>query len=435
MPRTEKSFRGRRLRGLYALVMTQADANLRSALAWIDSQHGAMADRVARWCRINSGTANQEGVEHVAAAVLPVLKALTDDVTRVPLPAYETVDDAGRLTQHPVAPAIVARKRPDAPVQALLVIHLDTVYGPEHPFQDVATSDDQQTMHGPGVADAKGGLAVMLTALECLERAEPQHRDRVGWTVLLNPDEEIGSPASMSLLHEEARKAHVGMVYEPALPNGDVIAARKGSGNYTVTLHGRSAHAGREFFKGRNAVTAAAELALQLAALTDETTGTTVNVAKIAGGGANNVVPDLAVLRCNARVADPAAREKLEAAIALAVGTLNAREGFAAELHGTFNNPPKPRTPGLNHLLDQLADAGHVAGVTFGTQDSGGVCDGNKLAATGLPTIDTLGPVGGHIHSPDETLNLDSLVPRAKLSAALLLGYANGRHEPPPRDS
>lgn len=408
-------------------------ADTTPALDWIDTQHNVMVERIKRWCSINSGSGNQQGVERVAGEVLPVLKALTGDVQRVPLPTYDTVDDAGEVTHHAVAEAIVARKRPDAPVQVLLCIHLDTVYGPEHPFQNVETINDGNTLHGPGVADAMGGLAVMLTALEALEKADAEERDRVGWTVLLNPDEEIGSPASLQLLHDQAKRAHVGMVYEPALPNGDIIAGRKGSGNFAIVIRGKSAHAGRAFFEGRNAVTAGAELALQLAALTDESTGTTVNVAKITGGGANNVVPDLAIVRCNARVADNKARQKLETAVALAVASLDGREGFSAELHGSFNNPPKPVTPGLQQLLDQFVDAGQAVGVAFSTQDSGGVCDGNKFAAAGLPTVDTLGPVGGAIHSPDEYLDVTSLVPRAKLSAALLLSYASGRFTPPPR--
>ncbi len=407
-------------------------------LPWIDSQADIMRDRIERWCNINSGSTHQAGVERVAVEVIAVLNDLADTVERVPLPAFTTVDDAGQTQQTQVTDAVLARRRPDAPVQILLGIHLDTVYGPDHPFQQVEHLENhgkQGEFNGPGVADAKGGLAVMLTALEALERSEPAQRDRVGWTVLLNPDEEIGSPASMQLLKDEARRAHVGMLYEPALPNGNLIAGRKGSGNFAIVIHGRSAHAGRDFFQGRNAVLAAAQLATKLAALTDEAQGTTVNIARITVGSANNVVPELAVIHANARIADAQAQKKLEDAVATAVQELNAREGFTAELHGAFNSPPKPLTPGLEQLLDQLATAGTDLGITFATETSGGVCDGNKLAAVGLPVVDTLGPVGRDIHSPQESLDLDSLVPRAKLSAALLLGYASGRFTPPPRDT
>lgn len=401
-------------------------------LAWIETQADVMRDRVQRWCAINSGSANRDGIERVAAAVEPALRAMADSVERIALPAVETLDDAGNITATPTAPALRARRRPAAPVQVLLAIHMDTVYDPDHAFQSV-TDTGNGRINGPGVADAKGGIAVMFTALEALERAEPAVRDRVGWTVLLNPDEETGSLGSGDLLREEARRAHVGLVYEPALADGSLIAGRKGSGNFAVVVRGKSAHAGRAFFEGRNAVVAAAEVAQQLAGLTDEARGTTVNVGRIAGGGANNVVPELAVVRFNVRVADPAGLGDLQKRLGEVAAGVDGREGFSAELHGGFNNPPKPVTPGIERLLGQLREAGQSVGVAFGVQDSGGVCDGNKLAAEGLPVVDTLGPVGGAIHSGDEYLVLDSLVPRAKLSAALLLGYAQGRFDPPAR--
>ena len=405
-------------------------ATLHPAVAWIESQAGVMADRVRMWSSINSGSANRAGIERVIDAVEPVLHGLADSVERVPMPETEVVDDAGQPQRTPTAPTLRARKRPGAPVQVLLVIHTDTVYGENHAFQAVNDRADG-TMHGPGVADAKGGIAVMLTALEAFERVEPAQRDRVGWTVLLNPDEEIGAPASVALLHEEARRADVGLVYEPALPDGTLIAARKGSGNFAVVVRGRSAHAGRAFFEGRNAVVAAAGLAQRLAALTDGDTGTTVNVGKIAGGGANNVVPDLAVVRFNVRVADHAARESVERELQRVVAEAEALDGITAELHGRFNNPPKPLTPGIAALLEQLREAGSEVGVSFETQDSGGVCDGNKLASVGLAVVDTLGPIGGRIHSDEEYLDPASLVPRAQLTANLLRGYAAGLFDPP----
>ncbi|MEM6855308.1 MAG: M20/M25/M40 family metallo-hydrolase, partial [Planctomycetota bacterium] len=162
-------------------------------LGWIDAQVERMLERVVTLAEVNSGTTNRAGVERVAALVEPMLAELADTVERVPLPPRVQVNDDGRSLSIPSADALLATRRPNAPRRVLLNIHLDTVFGPDHPFQSV-TRPDEHTLHGPGVADAKGGLIVMLTALEAFERfAAP--RD-VGWQIVLNPDEEIGSPAS-----------------------------------------------------------------------------------------------------------------------------------------------------------------------------------------------------------------------------------------------
>ncbi len=401
--------------------------------AWADQQTEAMAARIAQWCRINSGSAHRGGLDAMSDALVPALEPIVEGVERLALPEASRVDDAGVVRSEPSADALRARCRPGAPTQALLVIHFDTVYGPEHPFQQVHRIDDPDfgdALHGPGVADAKGGIAVMLTALEAFERhATDAMKAQLGWTVVLNPDEETGAHASRGLLEAEADRATFGLLYEPALPNGDLVGARKGSGNFAVVVRGKAAHAGRAFFDGRNAVTAAAGLAVRLSNLSERATDTTVNVARIAGGGANNVVPDLAVVRFNARVVDAAHRVALERAIAEAVRHVDEHDGITAQLHGGFNNPPKPVDAGAARLFAALRAVGEdpAVGVRFDVQSSGGVCDGNKLAARGLAVVDTLGPVGREIHSDRETVSIGSLPGRVKLSAGLLAGVASGR--------
>jgi glutamate carboxypeptidase len=144
----------------------------------------------------------------------------------------------------------------------------------------------------------------MLAALAAFE-AHPA-ADAIGYTVLLSPDEETGSLASAPLLAELGASAHVGMTYEPALADGTLVSARKGSGNFHLRIAGRAAHAGRDFASGRNAILAAARIAQALGALNGQRDGVTVNVARIDGGAPLNMVPDIAVLRFNARLPDAA---------------------------------------------------------------------------------------------------------------------------------
>ncbi|MEL7087501.1 MAG: M20/M25/M40 family metallo-hydrolase, partial [Planctomycetota bacterium] len=247
---------------------------------------------------------------------------------------------------------------------------------------------------------------------------------RPGWEVVLNPDEEVGSPSSTGLLHEAAGRADVGLVFEPTLPDGTLIHARKGSGNFTVVVRGRAAHAGRDIQSGRNAVHALSRLFVALEKLNASERGVTLNLGKVSGGGPSNIVPELAVGWFNVRAAEADGMSGVRRGIERAVAATHRLDGIAAELHGRVTSPPKPLDPRTQTLLDRVFDAGSSLGLTMQSASSGGVCDGNKLAAAGLPTIDTLGPRGGHIHSDREYLLLDSLVERARLTLLLLHRFA-----------
>jgi glutamate carboxypeptidase len=351
-----------------------------------------------------------------------------DTIDTVPLPPAETLAASGEVLQSPLGELLSFAKRPQAPIQALLVIHYDTVYAPDHPFKSV-TRDDEQTLRGPGVADAKGGIVVMLNALLALEQSP--HANNIGWRVLLNPDEEIGSPGSAHLLAEAAKQAHFALVFEPAPTPNTLVTQRKGSGNFSVIFHGRSAHAGREIEKGRNAILAAARFALDATAAISQIPGATINVGKIDGGGPVNVVPDLAILRLNLRVVTPEQQQSVEARLAELVATAN-RDDITAVLHGHFSSPPWAPAPQSQALFEHLCAAGRDLGLDLRATSSGGASDANKIASTGLPVLDSLGPVGFDIHSKDERIHIPSLLERAKLSALLLTKLASGQIPPPP---
>jgi glutamate carboxypeptidase len=274
------------------------------------------------------------------------------------------------------------------------------------------------------VADAKGGLAVMLTALEAFERS--RFANGLGWEVLLNPDEEIGSVGSAPLLVEAAGRNDVGLVFEPTLPDGAMVDRRRGVGNFVLVVRGRSAHAGRDFAAGRNAVVAGARLAVALDALNGSLPGVTVNVGRFTGGTAPNAVPDLAMLRVNVRTSVPQDEHRLHAALRRAVAEVGMADGITAELFGAFTSPPKLVDDTMRNLMRHVEACGAAIGIPVTWSPSGGACDGNKLAAAGLPTVDTLGPRGGELHSPREYLLLDSLTERAKLAALLMMRIASG---------
>jgi glutamate carboxypeptidase len=379
-----------------------------------------MLDQVLGWAAINSGSRNLAGLERMADLLVDAFAALPG-VLRLESPApVEAVDAAGRKIAIQHGRHLHLTVRPTAPVQLLFTGHMDTVFAPDHPFQETCWLEEG-VLNGPGVADMKGGLAVMLAALKAVETSPGS--DRIGYEVVINSDEEVGSLASAPLLAQAAGGKRAALTYEPAaLPDGTLAGARPGSGNFAVTVHGRSAHAGRNPEDGRNALLAAADLALRLDALKRD--GLTVNPSRIEGGSPSNVVPDLAVLRVNLRPRTPEIEADAKRAIDEAVAAVAGERDVRIELSGGFGRPPKPLTPEAEALFNLVKQAGADLGQLIAWQPSGGVCDGNNIAACGVPVVDTMGVRGGKIHSAEEYLIAESLAERAALSALTVLRLA-----------
>ena len=382
-----------------------------------------MLAQVEAWAAVNSGTANLAGLKAVAGLLADEFSCLPGELRFVGPEPVKSVDQNGspRVSEHGANLHLAVR--PQAPVQLLLTGHMDTVFAADHPFQALSWIEAGKVLGGPGVADMKGGIAVMLAALKAIE-ASPE-RGAIGYEVVLNSDEEVGSPGSAALIARAALGKKAALTYEPAaLPDGTLAGARPGSGNFSFVVKGRSAHAGRNPEDGRNALVAAAELALRLAH--SKTPGLSINPARIEGGAPNNVVPDLAVLRANLRPLtgdDQAIAERL---IADAVEQTATAHEVYVEVHGGFGRPPKPMTGEAEALFQLVRKAGADLGQEIGWQPSGGVCDGNNIAACGVPVVDTMGVRGGKIHSAEEYLIVDSLAERAALSALTILRLAGG---------
>ena len=379
-----------------------------------------MLDQVLAWSAVNSGSRNLGGLERMADLLADVFAALPG-ILRLETPgAVESVDPAGRTVQIKHGRHLHLTVRPTAPVQLLFTGHMDTVFAPDHPFQHTRWLEDG-VLNGPGVADMKGGLAVMLAALKAIERSPEV--DRIGYEVVINSDEEVGSLASAPLLAQSARGKRAALTYEPAaLPDGTLAGARPGSGNFSFVVHGRSAHAGRNPEDGRNALLAAADLALRFDRLKCD--GLSVNPSRIEGGSPSNVVPDLAILKVNMRPRTPEIEADAKLAIEEAVEAIAAERDLRIDSHGGFGRPPKPLTRKAEALFKLVKEAGADLGQQIAWQPSGGVCDGNNIAACGVPVVDTMGVRGGKIHSPEEYLIVDSLKERAALSALTILRLA-----------
>lgn len=379
-------------------------------------QQQPMLDEVQSWSAVNSGSGNLDGLATTAKMLADAFSVLPGAVALVnPEPVDRVLADGSIQTaahgQH-----LLVTVRPDAPTQLLFTGHMDTVFPADHEFQKLRWLDDG-VLNGPGVADMKGGISVLLAALRAAELSASL--SRTGYQILINSDEEVGSPSSAKLIAELARNKLAALTYEPALPDGTLAGARGGSGNFSVIFSGLSAHAGRNPDDGRNAVLAAADLALRLKRLSRD--GLSVNPAKIEGGGPNNVVPDHAILRVNFRPRTPEIVTQTEADLRRIIADIEREHDVRAHLHGSFGRPPKPIDDRAAKLFALVKQTGADLGLSIAWRSSGGVCDGNNIAACGVPVVDTMGVRGGNIHSKDEFLIVESLTERAQLSALTIM--------------
>lgn len=381
-----------------------------------------MLAQTEKWAGVNSGSRNLPGLATMAAMLADAFAGLPGAISLVDPDPVEAVRPDGRLDLLAHGSHLRLSVRPEAPVQILLTGHMDTVFPADHAFQGLRWIDPA-TLNGPGVADMKGGLAVMLAALKAVETAPGA--ERLGYDVIINSDEEVGSPSSAALLRQIAAGKLAAFTYEPALPDGTLAGARAGSGNFAVVVTGKSAHAGRNPQDGRNALLAAADLALRLKA--GSGTGFSCNPAKIEGGSPNNVVPDHAVLHVNFRPKTPADEQVADTLLKDAMAQVAQEHDVTLHRHGGFGRPPKPMDAQAEALFGLVRQCGADLGLSIAWRDTGGVCDGNNIAACGVPVVDTMGVRGGNIHSDSEYLIVDSLVERAQLSALALLRMAEGR--------
>ena len=303
---------------------------LPDSIAALPKRADELCRLLTKWATQNSGSDNLAGL----AAMLELLHA---EFSRLPGAKAERVPLAGTSAR-----ALRVRVRPAAPLQIFCSGHYDTVYSADHPFQkcELLAPD---TLRGPGTADMKGGLVVMLAALQAFEKTPPAAH--IGYEILLGPDEETGSQGTAPLLEEAARRHRCGLVFEPARANGDLVKSRKGTGIFTLTCHGRAAHAGRDPGAGRNAILALCEILPQVDALARTLPGVMVNVGSIRGGGAANIVPDFAEAVINARVTNAGDDLKFLQRLHELSMPLHARDGYRLEIGGGFNRGPKTSTP------------------------------------------------------------------------------------------
>jgi glutamate carboxypeptidase len=299
----------------------------------------------------------------------------------------------------------------------LLMAHLDTVFDPGTAAQRPFHIEGDRAF-GPGVTDCKAGVLAGVTALEALHEVA---WDRVGRiTLLLTPDEEVGSPSSRRHVQRIAQDADAALCLECARANGDIVVARKGCVDLVVEVEGRAAHAGIEPEKGINAALDAAQTTVALQALNGRWPGVTINVGVVRAGTRPNVVAADARLEVDVRATSLATFDDAVAEVERIAGTPYV-EGIGKQVRRVSLHPPMERTPAGDALAATALDLAGRLDIATAPCTTGGAADANTTSALGVPTLDGLGPVGGDDHASTEWLDLASVVPRVTLLAALVL--------------
>lgn len=383
----------------------------------IDDRFDELLNRLEMLSNINTHTYNLLGLDSCIYPLEKMFKELEpDEHKQIELNAVPFIDFDGEQKDQRYGRILRLRKRQNAETKILLCGHYDTVYPKDHDFQKVTINGNK--MMGPGVLDMKGGLMTMLYALLAYENSDI--KSKVGWEVLILPDEEVGSIASSSYLGTSAKNNDIGLLYEPALPDGSIVKSRKGVGSYTMVFRGVSAHAGRAFNDGLNAFYGVSDFINWSKNMMEINKDLIINLGKVEGGGPNNVVPDLAIARFNARVSTKKQRTEFEHQ--LEIFNRRMRKKYpGTELHGKFTSPPKPYSAKAKQIVDGLQKCAKQLNMPkIKLVATGGASDGNKLNGFGLPNIDSLGPIGDGMHSRDEYVLIDSIKQRTKLSALYL---------------
>lgn len=292
-----------------------------------------------------------------------------------------------------------------APYDLMCLGHMDTVFprgeAGKRPFE---IKDNRA--FGPGVCDMKGGLLVVLHALETLHRSG--ELEQMSVCVAFNGDEETGSADSRDWILDNARNSRQVLVFEPCRPGYHMVTQRKGGGWFHVSVTGKEAHAGADPDKGVNAVVELAHLISAIHGLNDHDRGTSAQVTVIRGGDKINIIPSQARASVDVRILRASEKNRIETFFR----ELPARRLFPdseIRVTGRIDRPPMEATPGSRALRDMITAQAAEMGITMNAISTGGCSDGNSTASLGVPTVDGLGIVGGNSHRPDEYAQIDSI--------------------------
>lgn len=368
----------------------------------IKNSEQSMLNVIEKIVNIDSGSHNKAGIDQVGTFLSEEYKKMGFTVERKENP--ENGDNL--IIQHEEA----------TDTTIMVIAHMDTVFpngtASERPF----TIKDGRA-YGPGVIDMQSSLVSLLYAMKALYEENDDAYKNV--TIILNSDEEIGSPTSRELIEEVSKTKDYALVMEPARANGAIVSARRGGGGYTLKVKGKASHSGVAPEDGVSAIEELAYKIIKLENLNDHEHGIAINVGQIHGGAATNMIPDEAVAEIDVRIAKEEQKDMIEKQIEDICATSDV-EGTELILEGGINRPPLELNERNQALLQTVKKVGQSIGLTIEDVHTGGGSDASFPSALGVATIDGLGPVGGELHNEKEYLVVDTITERCMLLAKLM---------------
>ncbi len=371
---------------------------MQDLIAYCESQSTALRADIEALVSLESPSDDKAAVDRCGGVIVGMLESAGARVDRLPQ------DHRG---DH------LRAEFPGGPRRVLILGHFDTVWAVGQ-LQRMPVHEADGRLHGPGVYDMKASIAVALLAVRALE-ARQRHRPQI--VMLWTTDEEVGSGTSRAVIEREALESDAVLVVEPSLPGGACKTRRKGCGEFTLTVHGVSAHAGIDPRQGASAVHELARLIVAVESLSDPDKGVSVNAGVISGGTRPNVIADHARAVIDVRAPTLADAERVEQQFRALKAT---DPRVTLEISGGFERPPLERTAGVARLYLQAREVAAALGRDLAEGGTGGGSDGNFTAALGVPTLDGLGPDGAGAHALHEHVLLGDLPWRAAFIAGLL---------------
>lgn len=386
---------------------TECSVPIRALLAGARRKHLALLDLIQQLVRTESPTDNKVAVDACVALAAAHAKALGG---RVKLHRRRGF---GALLEARFGP----KSKNGALGRTLLLGHLDTVW-PLGTLKTMPCRLKDGRLWGPGTLDMKAGAAMAFTAIEILTEAGLLNQEIV---LLLNSDEEVGSPVSRPVTERLATECARVFVLEPAQGLA-YKTARKGTGHWRIDVTGVAAHAGVDFEKGASAIRELARVIETVSGWTDLKRGVTVNAGVIGGGTQTNVIAANAWAEVDLRVVLKADGPHMERRFA-ALKPVDKRCSLSVQ--GGINRPPMERTRGNAQLYSSARKLADELGFTLEEALSGGASDGNFTSALDIPTLDGMGAVGEGAHAPHESIVVEHLAPRTALLAGLLIVFSD----------
>ena len=372
-------------------------------LSYAQQRQGAIAGMIRRFAECESPSDDPAAVNRLVELVSDTVSA------HARLRTYA----GGKFGKHLICEFKLPGRKKEG--QILALGHSDTVW-PMGTLKTMPVREADGRLWGPGTLDMKAGVAFFLFACEMLRELDVPVAHRV--TLQLNSDEEVGSESSRPLTEKNAKESKFVLVLEPGTGlAGKLKTARKGVGDFTVTVRGKASHAGVDFNAGASAIVELARQIERISGFVDLKKGLTVNPGVISGGTRSNVVAAQATAEVDIRVL----RLKDAAGLEKKFRSLKpVDKRCTIEVSGGLNRPPMERSPGIVALFQKAQGYARELGVEIEESLTGGGSDGNFTAALGVPTLDGLGGVGEGAHAVNESILVDRIADRTALLAKLV---------------